>query len=402
MNEFGEIGPAKEVILHHDMTAIVDYERETQSLTTEKGQDGKEYIVSCDPPEQATVENREGFSYNREILNWKDFKLPEIAIGQNKLPLLTSQKEIGQETMEFLEHWYKDPTFVEKEIEKLHLPTLTKKPVDTLVVHYKNIRNDYWQQGENGVCAKVFDDQPENDPQNLFDQFSQTLHEYTEGAMDYKQVGMEVLQETDLPLTQDPEATYSHLLVAYKRTIDYRSIGKLAIKNGVSTVMVYAGPSAGMYESILWTDKETGKEIRIFGFNYERTYEASIHSWTHFLEDRIKHSPMNDIYLKCVGRDAEYGILPYLDERSNIKNENDMNNGKIYASMGLGTVHLAPNSIAHYQYDSEIPVLLPGHASPVNRTLWSGDEQDWATRQLNYCIWWLKSLPRPFLSALKG
>lgn len=360
-----------EVLTPNEEMAIMDYERFKQTVYLRQNPDGSRSVAKCDPPVKA--EDITGFVYSNEEFDWGKLKLPEITVGGQRLPILTSRTDCDQATIEFLERWYQDPSFVEMQIKNLNLPVARPAPINALLVHYKSTRDSYWQQSSQG-CEKVFNNSPEYDPQELYNHFSRTLVEDTDGAVNYRQVApMEVIAEEDMPLTEDPNLTFPDLLSAYKRSMNHQKLAEMAVRNGATTIIVYSGPSAGMYENRVWIDENSGKQVRIFAFNYDRTYDLGVHAWMHFFENQVRNSPMGNIYLKCVGRDQEYG-LPYIYDYSegsnNKQNERLMNDGKTYAAVGLGTVHLTANSVYQYHYDSPIHAVLPGNNSPIDKSLW--------------------------------
>lgn len=370
--------------------AIVDFERESQRLYTRKSFFNKNIVVRCDPPEP--IEKIEGMPIDRVDFDWSKLELPRINISGDSVPLLTSRTDIGQDTIDFLEGWYNDPNFVNKQLDQIETPLKPSPSIGSLVVHYKQTRNQYWKQ--NGqVCDRVFDNSPTNNPYDLHRDFTNTLKTFSGGAIEYGQKEFITIEEKDLPLTADPSLTSPTLISWYKRSMNYQSLAEMAVARDVSTVFTYSGPS-GMFESTTWKEKKSGKEIKIFGFNYEVTYDQAVHSWLHFLENKLKNSPLKDIYKKVVGRDQEYQSLPYYDYDLLAKNMSAMNSGQQYAGVGIGTIHLAPNSLMHYEFDSTIPVKVPGYIAPVNNDLWGGGEQ------IKYFEWWLKSLPKKFFSVI--
>lgn len=386
------IPPTPETITPHEEQVIVDYQRKTQQIYTQKDSDGNERVVRCDVP--TTAENAGGFVYNKQDYLWDKKSLPEIQVGGKQLPLITVQRDINPEQMSFLEAWYKDPQHVEKELKKMKLPPFPGT-MASLVVHYKSTRNDFWQENPQGKCEKTFYNDPAYNPQDLQNELLRALSENTDGLINYQQTGFEVIDEKTMPLTEDPHLSLADLISTYHRSINYQQLAELAVKRGVATVFVWTGASAGMYESTVWTEKNTGTPIQFFGLNYDLPADQALESWGHFLENQVLASVMSDIYTKCVGRDAEYSSLPYSSSKeADNKNVSILNDGTVYAAMGLGTVHLTPNSISQYQFNSPIPVMLPGHNEPIDMNLWGGT-------QMGYYSWWLKSLPRDFFRAIR-
>lgn len=392
VNKHVDIPVSREAPIEQEKLVIVDYERKTQNLFYKTNQLGEQVLVGCQFPAPAPAENGSGFVYNTKELDWTTLALPEIRIGKSVFPLLTSRQDVSKEEIAFLEEWYGNPNFIEEQLAKMDILQLNPLPIDSLVVHYQSTRNDYFASTKSG-CERVFDNTPGHNPQDLQNQLTTTISTGTQGAIQYRQTGFQVISEESLPLTEDPTLTSPDLIQAYKRSMNYQWLAELAVKSNVSTVFTYTGPGAGMYESFLWTERNTGKKIRIFGLNYDLPYEYALHSWLHFTEGELRASSARDIYLHCVGRDQEY-TLPYLSQETNIKNVSRMNDGRTYAAMGLGTIHLPPNAVYHYDYDDLIPVKMPGQDKPINSLLWGKTD-------LGYYSKWLQSIPRALFSLVQ-
>ena len=370
-----------------EIDVIVEYDRRKQDVGWETNNRGEKKAISCDPPKP--VKEQRGFIYDQTEFDWSHLRLPEIIVDKKTLPVLTSQTlTAGQ--IKFLEAWYANPGLLEKLIKQKGQSDTQPAPIDTLIVDFRSTHNRYYEMDDFG-CHFIDDSNGEYDPEVLYRSATTAIREDTNGQVNYRAVAIERITENEMPLTNDPSLTDPGLIEAYKRTINYKRLGELAVENGVSTVFTFAGPSGGMYESRVWTDAKTEKRILIFGMNYNAPPEDAVHSWTHYFEDRMKNSSLADIYLLCVGRDQEYS-LPYQQPKSVVDRNILALKDRSYAAVGIGTVHLTPNSVDQYQYGCPIPVMLPG-SGVVNKDTWGG-------KASTYYSWWLKQMPPAFFSVI--
>jgi hypothetical protein len=384
---------SKETLTKHQIDVIVNYEKYKQNVYTKMDKHGNNLIYNCDEPfsevsQSNPIEEKESVEDDIPIFEWSDIKLPQIDIHGEESFILTSRKESSKEDLEFLERWYQNPNHVENEINKIISEEIRPQPLQAMVVYYKSTRDSYYKQ-EGRTCRKVFDDTPWYDPLDLHGQLTKAISESTNGIIEYETKNNIIISEEDLPLTTDLNLTFDWLVDRYGKGMNYEALAKKAVENNVSHIFVYAGPTGSMFEHKVYTDKESGKVVTIFGLNYDAPYEYALHSWSHFLEDKILTSPAGDIFKKCMGRLPEYSDLPYLTDEEEKINTEKMG-GKTYASMGIGTVHLAPNSIDHYQYNSPIKVLIPGNNNQLV------DSSIWGSNQEGYYKWWINSIPKPF------
>jgi hypothetical protein len=378
----GALPPTPEPIIVQPADVYRDYRKFQQTIMVQAGK-----IVDCLPPDWNTEVPPRGFEYHVSPFDWEQQKqnLPVLEINGISAPILTpydvSPEQIARTTQLF-------NTYPQMEIAGDGINQEPPKPVETLLVNYKSIRDLEYVKQPDGTCLKVDNVDPPGNPTDVFYSFFQDLNEATNGEIGLAWNTVNI-SEDELPLTTDPNRGPGMLIDIYGKTMDYQAIAEMAVTQGVRTVFVMAGPTAGMLESTNWKDEKSGQLITIFGLNNTVDKNGIMESVLHNLEDTLGFID-NEALTTYSGRLSDYDF-PY-----NVSDQ-DMNDyytalaGQTYFAKGFGTVHQPPNGVAHYNYDSPIPVYIPGQAEPIDSSAW-GSSRD------GFFKWWLQHMPKDMLS----
>ncbi|MDQ3098275.1 MAG: hypothetical protein M3Q44_00830 [bacterium] len=380
-----------EIFREVEVDVIVDYKKAKQKINYKLDEDRHPIVTSCEEPEFA--EQPPGFTDTEGDFDWTQHELKLMDFSEGKLEVLTSS-DLTEKQLTELEEWWRDSEYINNRLKELNLPEPAPKTIPALIINFRGVRNSYMQQNDEGTYVHIYDTGSDYDPEQLFSSFTEIIDDCTQGQLKYAAAETITWTEADHPLTNDPTLTEPQLIESYGNTINYAAIVKAARDHGVNTVFVYGGDNAGMREAATWVDPETKEPITIFGLNYNRSVDLSIHSWIHYLETKIKqHSELYEVFNTYTGRLAEDDELSYGDPDSPTTQNSIkfLKERGTMASLGYGTIHLAPNAIAQYQIDSEVPVFLPDRLERIDST-------EWGATELGYYTWWLKNLPKEFLT----
>src|SRR6266404_4857115 len=263
----------------YDEEVTIDYQIAHQRVYTAIDKNGYQIVTGYENP--VIDQYQGGFDQNEAQYRWGDEPLPRVEVGNTEYPLLTSLN-LKDEELQTISSWYKNSHLIKELLKKLPESGETAPiKVDTLVVNFRSISDDYYMpnSGSSDIGRFVNERDPDYEPLDLFKKTADAIREVSDGFVDYRIKVEETIDEYDMSRTNDPRCAPQELININKYVVNYYEIGKLAIKHETDTVFIYTGPNGGMYESYTWTDPDTKKQILIFGLNYNRDWTQNLHSW---------------------------------------------------------------------------------------------------------------------------
>ncbi len=254
------------------------------------------------------------------------------------------------------------------------------------------------------------------DPEILTQSYIQDIKDVSGSFVDYKieekieiddipkkEDGFDYTDEIYLECTNNPSSCHSPDWVDYHSILnDYNICNKL--NNGkIDELWIWGGPWFGYYEARMagtgsWytngpvlTGTSCDRPLHIMGFNYERTENFMLESFSHRVEGTIQHFVGLSEWDKFDGQRYRYSHSYNCDP-------NDGRPPIDTVNAHCGNVHFTPNSQCHYEYDSSEKVLsdcddwinYPHLIGAKKET----DCTEWGCNHYGYMKWWLSHLPK--------